>query len=587
MRRLMLGIAALGGCGSEPASQCDRGCAPEAQPVNSTGYHGDARRLGWNDHEVELVPSAISERGLTIRWQSPVLDAETIDGVTYPPHLYAVPLWVDELERDGSSARTIFAATSNGWVYAIEADERGCSRCGAAPGDVLWATRLVDAVPVGGLDGGMPLGVLSTPALDLEAGRLYVAALDRARGWLVFALDASDGSVVTDWPVALDDSVVSPLNLNGPATLQPAELVSQRGALGLSPDGDRLYVPFGTYRGDGVGWLVAIDIPTATPSAAFSSAPWTEQSSNGGIWGAGGPTIDDDGNLWITTGNAPAASAMAAGTWGNSLLHLDPALRLLGTYTPFNYCWLDFSNMDLASSTPLLLPTLPGSPTPNTVAFGGKQGNVYLVDRDALTPAGVARPACSDAAQADRSLLPPDDQPQFGTRGPLNVFGPYSELFGQLDYAKMRSRLAYAELRGQRWLFAAGATKASEDSEQSIPPAVAKLRVVAGSEAPAYLEIDAFADAVAFVNPGSPSVSSNADGAGVVWVLDENAPRTASLLDPATPGPILYAFDADTLALLWRSEAGALARGGKYGTPLVAHGRVVVGTDRIVALGLP
>lgn len=549
-----------------------------------TRYQGDDR-LGWNDDERELVASRIAEQPLVVRWQSAELDHASVDGTSYPPHLYAVPLWVDDFEIDGVAEHTVFAATSNGWMYAIAADERSCAT--DAPGTIRWSARLVEPGIVTRLDGGMPLGVLSTPILDLAGERLYATALDRDEGWLTFALDPATGDVAAGWPVAIDDDAVGAVATNGPATLQSPEVVSQRGAMQLSPAGDRLYVPFGTYRGEGVGWLVAVDTADATLVAAFSSAPWSDMSSNGGIWGAAGVTVDAAGEIWATTGNSPPASASAARTWGNSLVHLDRDLALIGTYTPFNYCWLDFANMDIAASPPLLLPTLPGSMTPQTVAFGGKQGNVYLVDRTALRPAADARPPCSDDASGDASLLPPGPQPQFGTRGPLNVFGPYSELFGQLDHAKMRSRLAYAELDGERWLFAAGATKAAEDSEQSVPPSVARLRVVASPGEAAWLEIAGYDTDVAFVNPGSPVVSSAAGDDGVVWVLDENAPRTASLLDPATPGPVLHAFDAQTLVQLWRSDDGALSRGGKYGTPVIAHGTAVVGTDRIVAFGLP
>jgi hypothetical protein len=52
------------------------------------------------------------------------------------------------------------------------------------------------------------------------------------------------------------------------------------------------------------------------------------------------------------------------------------------------------------------------------------------------------------------------------------------------------------------------------------------------------------------------------------------------------PQPILYAFDASTLQLLFTSTTGQLNVGGKYNTPAVARGVVFVGTDRIQAFGL-
>jgi hypothetical protein len=72
----------------------------------------------------------------------------------------------------------------------------------------------------------------------------------------------------------------------------------------------------------------------------------------------------------------------------------------------------------------------------------------------------------------------------------------------------------------------------------------------------------------------------------VVWVLDSSQPRTAALAGPGAARPVLYAFDAATLALLWRSAPEALEVGGKYSAPTVARGRVFVGTDRIQAFEL-
>ena len=85
-----------------------------------------------------------------------------------------------------------------------------------------------------------------------------------------------------------------------------------------------------------------------------------------------------------------------------------------------------------------------------------------------------------------------------------------------------------------------------------------------------------------FKNPGSPVISSNGSNDAVVWVLDVNATRNTSLWDEdAPPQPILYAFNAATLELLWSSEEGVLNTSGKYNEPTIVGGRVYVGTDRI------
>ena len=68
-----------------------------------------------------------------------------------------------------------------------------------------------------------------------------------------------------------------------------------------------------------------------------------------------------------------------------------------------------------------------------------------------------------------------------------------------------------------------------------------------------------------------------------MWVVDQNARRTDALLDPSVPGPVLYAVDGLTMKLLWRSATADLEKGGKYVTPIVAHGTVFVATDRLHA----
>ena len=100
------------------------------------------------------------------------------------------------------------------------------------------------------------------------------------------------------------------------------------------------------------------------------------------------------------------------------------------------------------------------------------------------------------------------------------------------------------------------------------------------------LRIDQLETSVVLENPGSPVVTSNGYRDAIVWVLDENARRTALLSGSDAPRPVLYAFDAMTLRLLWKSRPGELNTSGKYNEPAFARGTVFVGTDRIQAFGL-
>lgn len=560
-------------------------------------FHGDRARLGWDADETALTSAALAAGRFGHLWDSPPLDAATIGGRSYAPHLYASPLYVDELPLTagswrGATVSAILAATSNGVAYAINACGRDIGGRHLAAGTILWSTQLTTPAVVPSLDGGVPLGVLSTPALDLAASppRLYVASMDAAAGWQVLALDATSGAILPGWPLTLAEAPVEAANVNAPSRFQPATVVSQRGALDLSNGGDRLYVGFGAYGDKGSGWMIAVDTTQASIAAAFSSSHNTTlDTAYGGMWGSGGPAVDTDDRVFDTTGNAPDGSGPQPGLWGESLLAWQPTLTLTGTYTPWNYCQLDTVDADLGGSSPMIIPDLDPArtSTPHLLTFGSKQGNVYLVDRDRLPGSLAMRPACSMDPASDPSLLGPDAQPQFGTRGPLNVFGPYTEQFGNLDYAKMRSTPAwFVDGSGAPFVFVAGASKAAADSMTSVPPSVARLALHLVPGQPAWLDIDASDGTLAFVNPGSPVVTSDGAANAIVWVLDQNAQRVASLLDPATPHPILYAVDATTLAALWRSPDNELSLGGKYNTPVVAHGFVFVGTDRIQTYGL-
>jgi hypothetical protein len=81
-------------------------------------------------------------------------------------------------------------------------------------------------------------------------------------------------------------------------------------------------------------------------------------------------------------------------------------------------------------------------------------------------------------------------------------------------------------------------------------------------------------------------LTSNGAANAIAWVLDTNVQRTASLVGSGVRRPVLYAVDATTMQRLWSSTSTQLNVGGKYNHPIIAHGVVFVGTDRIQAFGL-
>lgn len=561
--------------------------------VDKLTYHYNPQRTGWNDREAVLTTQAIASGEFGLLWQSLPLDY--FNGT--PPRLFAVPLYVDKVQITagayaGGTFPALYVVTSTGFAYALSASEAG----GALPGSVLWRKQLTLHPCYEG-----SLGNLATPVIDLKQSRLYATHCDGDNRWAVHALDIRSGAELPGWPINLDHKALDApgINKNGTRHFGENDPHVQRGALNLSPDGVRLYIAFGPDPG---GWIVAVDTAQARVASAFSSTA-SDAEEQGGMWASGGPSVDEQGRVHIATGanfgytlegrGIAGVFPDSAGHWGQSILQLaDDRLsgfELKGTYAPFNYCQAAANDVDLGSSGTVAIDLDPSTTsTPRLLALGGaKQGNVYLLDRDHMPGGVIKRQPCSADSASDASLLAPDIQPQFGKRGPINLFGPYTEEDAKLDQARSRSTLAYfRDANGESFLFVTGSSKTGPGFMESLPPGLAKLKIVTTANQPAYLRIDRLEQTQTFMNPGSPIVTSNGGKDAIVWVLDANAKRTAPLYGAGAPQPILYAFDASSLQLLWKSAPGLLPTSGKYNEPTVVNGVAFVGTDRIQAFGL-
>jgi hypothetical protein len=178
-------------------------------------------------------------------------------------------------------------------------------------------------------------------------------------------------------------------------------------------------------------------------------------------------------------------------------------------------------------------------------------------------------------------------QPHLGKRGPLNVFGPYSDTYGAMNLSRGRSVPAmFRDAQGAIHLIVTGNTKKDAALTTNVAPSLARLKVMTTGGRAAWLAVEQLENTLALENPGSPIVTSNGSRDPVVWVLDPNARRSALLVGDEAPQPVLYAFAAMTLRPLWRSEPAQLHTSGKYNQPVIARGTVFVGTDRVQAFGL-
>ena len=98
--------------------------------------------------------------------------------------------------------------------------------------------------------------------------------------------------------------------------------------------------------------------------------------SRAAIWGRAGAVIDpDDGDMFVATGNGHWNGST---DWGDAVIELNAgATRVLGNYTPANTAELNDLDLDLGSSSPVLLDA-------GLLAQGGKDGKIRLLSRAAI-----------------------------------------------------------------------------------------------------------------------------------------------------------------------------------------------------------
>ncbi len=571
--------------------------AGKAPAVNKPIAHNDPGRSGWNPLETRLTPATVGSADFGPVWSSPQLDSFE----NTPPRLFSAPLYLQSVKMTGGAHRgktfpVTFVTTTTGYAYAISTAAVG----GVAPGTILWRTRLTETPCNKGT-----LGNYGTGVIDMKANRFYVTSCSSASGenlWSAHALDLRSGQQLPGWPVALSQAVIDQpsLNRNGKRTWQLGKKYRyvQRGALVLNGDGSRLYLAFGA---DAVGWMLVLDVPSRKVVSAFSATP-DDVQDGGGMWAQGGPALDEKGRLYVSTGSnlqdginlgLESMHPDKQNNWSHSILQFEDnranGLTLTGSYTPYNYCQAGKADIDIGSS-PVITVNLPAGTSQTTnllVLGGGKQGVIYLLDRDKMPGSLTQRQACALDPATDLSLLAPEPQPEWKRRGPISLFKPFSDEYGAFDQAKSRTSASYyRDAKGDTYIYVSGASKKGENFNTSAPPSLAKVKVVASPDAPAHLKVDKLEMKTTLHNAGSPVISSNGGNDAIVWVVDQNAARTVSLYAAKPPQPILYAFDAVTLDTIWKSPEGELATTGNYSEVTVANGQVLVGTDRIQAYGL-
>ena len=226
--------------------------------------------------------------------------------------------------------------------------------------------------------------------IDPSTNTLYVVALTVLNGEIVHrlhALDVTNGGERPGSPVAITASVpgtgTGPFSAGPTVKFQPAFYKNRAGLLLLN---GIIYTAW-TSHCDSLtyhGWVIAYDAKDLHQIAAFNTTP---NSNQGSIWmGGAAPAADAEGNIYVVSANGPFDADPRELSFGNSVLKISsPGLQLLDYFTPFNQLDLYGKDVDLGSSTAVLLPEPAGSTAHRRLLVSaGKEGRIYLIDRDRL-----------------------------------------------------------------------------------------------------------------------------------------------------------------------------------------------------------
>ena len=528
-------------------------------------YHYDNTRQGQNTNETLLSPANVNITNFG------KLFIYAVDG-----YVYAQPLIMTNVNMAGKGVRNVmFVSTMHDSVYAFDADSNGDTN-----GGLLWETNLGISSPspsieygaryhpgVGNLDIVPEEGAASAPVIDPVTGTIYVDAFTRevvagvSTNYFhrIHALNITNGYEQPYSPVPVVASVhgtgVSGNNItetsNGTNVAFSAVQHMQRPALTLA--GGILYACYGSHDDTDPyhGWVIGFNatnlvlltnyVFNTTPNATV--AAFGANAGEGALWmGGNGLSVDANTNLYFETGNGSFSANTNGGDYADSFVKLSTTTNMLAVadyFTPYNQLSLQNSDADLGSGGPLLLPDSVGSAAhPHLIVGAGKQGKIYLLDRDNMGHYNGTDGVNGTDSQIVESL-------------PNAIGGVWSSpaYFNHRIYYQGNGDVMKA------FLITNGVIVATPESHS----------------------------ATSFGFPGAtPAISANGTNNGIAWIIQADAYLSSG---PA----VLHAYNATNLALELYNSSQNLSRdnpGGavKMTPPVIAGGKVYVGAEYAVSV---
>lgn len=480
---------------------------------NVLTWHNDNSRTGQNLKETVLTTANVNSTKFGKRFTL------SVDG-----EIFAQPLYVANVSVSGQGTHNVvYVATENDSVYAFDAN--------GSPTTPLWHTSFTSssavAVPCGDTGNcqiSPTIGITGTPVIDGTSNTLYVVAFTKENGSYfqrLHALDITSGAEKFGGPVVIQASVsgTGSGSSGGTVTFTPL-LQNQRSALLLSKS--VVYIAWASFGdlGNYHGWVMGYGDQSLARVSVFNDTP---NGSQGGIWhSAGGLSADSSGNVFLITGNGTFDVNTGGVDYGDSFLKLSSTLTVQDYFTPDNQSTLDADDTDLGSGAALILPKQSGS-FPDEVTGAGKEGIIYLVDRDNM---GKFNTGSNNVIQTITGAV----AGYFGSPAYFNNAVFYS---GQGDHL-------------DRYTLTKGALS-------KTPASKSPKTLTAG---------------------GTPSISANGTTNGIVWVIDASGKSGSTA--------VLHAYKASSVATeLYNSQQDAsrdtLGKGTRFSVPTIANGNVYVG----------
>jgi hypothetical protein len=510
-----------------------------AAGVNVTTYHNDNARDGWNASETTLTPQNVNFNTFGKLRELPV------DG-----KVDAEPLYVSGLSIAGQTHNVLIVVTENASAYAFDADT----------GTQLWKVSALGTNETTSDDHGCgqitpQIGITDTPVIDRANGpngTVFFVAMSKDASsnyhQRLHALDLTTGAELQGSPSEIQASF--PGNgygsTNGAQVFEPGQYAERVGLLLMN---SQVYLAWTSHCDDDpyTGWLMAYSETTLKQTSVLNLTPNGPSTPHygdgeGSVWMSGaGLAGDTQGNIFFLDANGTFDSTLSAsgfpssGDFGNSFMKVSTTGNVLAAadyFAAYNLQAESDADQDLGSGGAMLLPdqTDAKGVTQHLAVGAGKDTNIYVVNRDNM---GKFNASSNNAIY--------QEIPNALSGGAWSM----PTLFNNTVY--------YAGVG---------------DHLKAFPITNALLATTPAAES-----------ANTFAYPGStPSVSSNGSQNGIVWAIENQS-----------GAGVLHAYNPTSITTeLYDSNQAANGRDNfsdnKFVTPMIANGKVYVGTQTSVAV---